>query len=388
MDNITPLLSIIIPTKNRQYYCLRAVEQIVRMNLNDIEIVIQDNSDTDELAGSLRAHIQSENVKYHYHAGVLSFVDNFTEAVDISSGEYLCMIGDDDGILPNITTETQYAKRQGYDAIIPGLNAVYLWPSKKPIIKNSEGGYLCLSCLKAGRRIVNPYKAVNNFFSEGGWESYQTYDLPRLYHGIVSRTALERVRERTGKLFDGLTPDIYMAVALGLTCEKTARIGYPISISGICPSSGSADSATGKHTGQLKDAPHFRGHSHYQWDYMVPYVYSVETIWAETALHALQTFHAKEIYVRFNKSQIAGLLRCKYPCFKEEILRYIKANGLSQLTVLYWQMRRYLVPKIKGLFHLIFGNRSDVMRFYPVKDINKALQIICKVMKDKGMLNG
>ena len=38
------LLSIVIPTRNRQEYCVAAVEQILTLNLNDVEVVIQDNS--------------------------------------------------------------------------------------------------------------------------------------------------------------------------------------------------------------------------------------------------------------------------------------------------------------------------------------------------------
>ena len=67
-----------------------------------------------------------------------------------------------------------------------------------------------------------------------GAQGYQKLNLPRLYHGVVSRKAVKRVFELTGKYFDGLTPDIYMAVALAFTCQKACRIYYPITVSGIC----------------------------------------------------------------------------------------------------------------------------------------------------------
>ena len=96
------LLSIVIPTKNRQQYCLAAVKQIISLNLDKTQVVIQDNSDDRSLEKNLKQVIEYGKVKYHYREGVISFVDNFSEAVSLCDGEYICMIGDDDGILPNI----------------------------------------------------------------------------------------------------------------------------------------------------------------------------------------------------------------------------------------------------------------------------------------------
>ena len=73
-------------------------------------------------------------------------------------------------------------------------------------------------------------------------------------------------------------------------------MNYPITVSGICPTSGSADSATGRHTGKLEDAPHFRGHASYEWDNKAPAIYSVESIWGETVLKALKDFNDIKSY--------------------------------------------------------------------------------------------
>ena len=142
------LLSIVIPTKNRQQYCLAAVKQIISLNLDKTQVVIQDNSDDRSLEKNLKQVIENGKVKYHYREGVISFVDNFSEAVSLCDGEYICMIGDDDGILPNITQVVNTAKERNLDCVIAGLNSVYVWPSNNPIVKGGENGYLCLSYIK------------------------------------------------------------------------------------------------------------------------------------------------------------------------------------------------------------------------------------------------
>ena len=103
-----PRLSIIIPTKNRQRYCLAAVKQILSLGMRDFEICVQDNSDENTLEQEITS-LGSHLVKYNYHKGVLSFVDNFSEAVSLCSGKYACMIGDDDGLLSSIENIVEYA---------------------------------------------------------------------------------------------------------------------------------------------------------------------------------------------------------------------------------------------------------------------------------------
>ena len=103
------VLSIVIPTKNRQKYCIGAVKQILSLNLKNIEICIQDNSDTAELKEIFTKKEYKDIVVYNYLPGILSFVDNFSHAVALCKGKYICMIGDDDGIMPDIMHAVHYA---------------------------------------------------------------------------------------------------------------------------------------------------------------------------------------------------------------------------------------------------------------------------------------
>ena len=70
------LLSIIIPTKNRQKYCIEAVNQIISTLNSGVEIIIQDNSDTAELK-TVVTKLNYDRLVYNYHPGKLSFIDNY-----------------------------------------------------------------------------------------------------------------------------------------------------------------------------------------------------------------------------------------------------------------------------------------------------------------------
>ena len=383
-------LSIIIPTKNRQYYCLYAVKQILSHDWKQIEICIQDNSDNNDLEGDIKK-LGSGNIVYHYHPGILSFVDNFSEAVSLAHGDYLCMIGDDDGILPDIHRLVEDMERQAADAAIPSLNFIYFWPSEKQIVKNGEKGMLVSHLyrehhVKAGEK-VDSHNAVVHLL-RNGVQNYTALNMPRLYHGIVRKDVLDRIKDIAGTYFGGLTPDMYMATALSLVCQKVIRVGYTVTISGICPTSGSSDSATGKHTGELSQAPHFRGHNNYKWDELIPAFYSVDTIWADTLLHTLRDFNRVDLITLFNKSLFAGICLEKYPEFSNLILTHFRGKGCTVNSI----KRSLFKNKLDNLFYRAQGRIKRIINkgigtsttnTYEIPDIIAVEQIICNLKESK-----
>lgn len=367
---MNPILSIVIPTKNRQKYCIEAIKTVVALNDERVEIVIQDNSDEKTLESQIASN--GWNVVYNYHEGVISFVDNFSEAVEKSSGKFLCVIGDDDGVLPNIVQMTEMMDKQNIDCLVPGLYSIYAWPSEKPFFKNAENGYLQLTCKKNKFYEISCAEALSRLLKNAG-QDYQNLHLPRLYHGIVRRSCLDVIKEKTGAYFNGLTPDIYNAVALSLVSPKTVVADFPITVSGMCPKSGSADSATGRHTGSLADAPHFRGHDSYTWDEKIPAVYSVESIWAETVVHALRDFGREDLCEQFNVAGFDRLCYAVYPQFAEEIQKHASDHGVSRGSLLLSKMTYKPKMLIKKCARRVFGTKNSY--FYNVYDITDAIRI-------------
>ena len=363
------LISIVIPTKNRQKYCIEAVKQILSLNIPDIQVCVQDNSNDNILETEIAT---LEGVVYNYHPGILSFVDNFSEAVSLASGEYLCMIGDDDGVLSNILDVTMYMKKEGLDALIPGLNSVYFWPSDNPINETYRNGYLINTPSYKHKRNIDPFKGIKKLNANGAL-NYTNYDLPRLYHGIVRKNVLEEIKNITGNYFNGLTPDIYMATALAFVCKKVVRVEFPITVSGICPTSGSTDSATGKHTGELENAPHFRGHANYQWNKKIPAFYSVETIWAETYIKALIDFKCIDLLDSFNLVKLYTECLNKYPQFKNIITDASNINKVKLSSSLKLFKIGRILNTVRMIIRRIRYGKS--LQYYNVKDISEAANI-------------
>ena len=99
------LLSILIPTRNREKYAIQVIKHILEFNNNNFQLVIQDNSDSKNLEILLDEYKYDSRLNYFYCGNILSFVDNFNLGISNCKGQYLTIIGDDDGINPDPQTD-------------------------------------------------------------------------------------------------------------------------------------------------------------------------------------------------------------------------------------------------------------------------------------------
>jgi glycosyltransferase involved in cell wall biosynthesis len=323
MEN-SPLLSIIIPTRNRQKYAISAITSILGISAPDLELVVQDNSDSRDLEEYILNNVDDPRLKYNYTPTPLSFVDNFDAAIGLASGKYLCLIGDDDGVNPEIIEATRWADTNDIDALKPTVSASYLWPesgvSSTLFTNVSTNGVFTIVPFSGKVIRPDPEVEMRKVVQTGGFKYLET-EIPRLYHGIVKRECLNKVREKTGAFFGGLSPDIFAALAIANFTKNVVSIDYPLTIAGACKSSGSAESARGEHAGNLEDAPHFRYRGTYKWAEIIPRFYSVETIWADTTVAALKALGRDDILRDFNLPLLAAHCVAAHPKYKRIVLR-------------------------------------------------------------------
>ncbi len=279
-----PLISIIIATKNRAIYCEEAVKSILHNIDAYAEVVIQDNSTTDELR-LIFSNLNDTRIIYNYSSRPLSIIDNFNAAISLASGKFTCILGDDDTILPTILPIIKWMDLNDIETVCSNSVIDFIWPNAA--ITAYETGELKIPNYDGNfytQQNINPLIQL----LKKGLLNYQAYNLPRLYHGIVKRELLYNIKAKTGHFLGGLTPDIYATIALSFVSKKHYVVNYPFSIAGACPASASVANLQGKHSGQLKNAPHFINRGNYVWQNEIPKYYSVDTIWAETAITTIK----------------------------------------------------------------------------------------------------
>jgi glycosyltransferase involved in cell wall biosynthesis len=91
--NDQPLISVVIPTYNRETYLEKAIYSVANQTYANIEIIIIDDGSTVNYAESICSKF--DNCKYYYKSnGGLSSARNF--GISVARGDYISFLDDDD----------------------------------------------------------------------------------------------------------------------------------------------------------------------------------------------------------------------------------------------------------------------------------------------------
>lgn len=380
-NEIKPLLTIIIATKNRDIYCFYAAKQILSLPDDNIQLVVQNNSDTNYLEELIAGLMQDKRLKYRYDPEKISSIDNFNRAVSMADGEYVCLLGDDDGINPEIMKIVSWAKMNNISAIKYGLQAGYTWP-KTGVISNKQSGdngVLRITKISCNVSINSTRGELIRLMKDGG-QDYLSRNLVKLYHGIVKREFMEKVKDITSNYFGGLSPDIYSAIALSSLIDKVVCMEYPLTIPGVCSKSTSAASVKGEHTGRLEDAPHLLNRHNYSWADEVPKIYSVDTIWADSALASVKDINDIELFNNFNNVLLSAKCLIKYPQYSKVIRKHYdecckkkKKNIIVAYTAfIYFSFKFISTYLIKGVIRKLSRRKDDYIFINNIENIIEA----------------
>ena len=193
------LLSIVVPTKDRYKYLKQLIIFIDGFATEGLELVIQDNTfDNSEIVEFLRLNERS-HLKYFHNKEQLSMSLNGDLAIDHSTGEYVCFIGDDDGVLPNIIDCVKWMKNNGIEALRPAVT-IYNWPDFLDFSKNNLSGALFYDNFSYDLEKIDSIKSLQKLANHG---FTHIYTIPKVYQGIVKRTCLDEIYKIGGTFSPG-----------------------------------------------------------------------------------------------------------------------------------------------------------------------------------------
>lgn len=235
--------SIVIPTRNRPKTLRHAVATCLdQREFDDYEIVIQDNGDDDEterLIARLAAADPAAKKKLNYHrrGEVCSMSRNFEEAILRSQGEYVIVLGDDDGLVPLALRDLDRLARDTGAAVIRWANGLYTWPS---LTFQDWGNYLAFSLVRC-LAVENGRKGIQKALDTLSYDH-----LPMLYiNAAVHRHVIHVVLNSEGKLFCSRSPDVYSAMTLSYFCGDFLNATVPFSLAGLSSASNGVSTAFG-----------------------------------------------------------------------------------------------------------------------------------------------
>lgn len=302
-----PILSIVIPTHNRSHYAIPTIKSILTIS-KDIQVVVSDSSEIDLLTPTFKYLNENSRLKIIRHTGVVSVVDNFNAALNAADGDYVAFIGDDDFVSCDILTLTKWAKSNNIDSLKLNFPVFYYWPDYKHASRGQfYAGTLQISPFTG---VIEQHKTLEPFFHALENFGGGVFDMPRAYAGIISSSLANKIVDKYGELFGGVSPDIYSSALIANESSNCVSVDFPVVIPGASGKSTAGQSAAGGHRGKLRDNPHIAAFQTLVWDIRIPEFYSVPTVWSFSLLRALEKLAKKnpKLVIKPNFSRL--ILKC------------------------------------------------------------------------------
>ena len=335
---MSPLLSIVVPTKNRYRYLFHLVELIKSFNTSEIELVIQDNSDDNSVFNEYVSNIELPWLKYFYCSERLTSIENYDKAISNSTGRFVCFIGDDDGVVRTIVESCRWMERNNIEAL-RGLKANYYWPET-----GKNGGLTVIEKLNKKIEYLNPILELEKVFKKG-FESID--NIPVLYTGVVRRDILDKIYNDYHTFFPGgASADIANGVALSFYVKRYAKVNIPIVITGTSAMTGGV--ANRRKLLSFSEIPFISSEVGKNWEGYLPQCWSGQLVWPESAIKSLRAL-GKEILIKdFNFTRIFALFILRNSLHLNDYLMYFDNSNKIRVDIM--RLRTYsLIRKIENV---------------------------------------
>ena len=246
-----PRYTVIIPTRNRSEYLKAAIVTVLQQSSNDFELVVSNNHSTDDTAEML-AGFQDARLRIIQPPRPLAMVQHFEWVLKQAKGEWMTLIGDDDGLMPfffefaDALTEGPAAELE----VIYGPRPFYRWPGLEKIYGKDIIRFDANSALE----ILNSETLLQKLACNLSWE----FSVPQFYSGtLFKRSLVERLcnTQANGKIFHSFTPDASSAISILLNTKKILKVGLPLGWEGSSPKSTGAQTFNAqRQSGALKES--------------------------------------------------------------------------------------------------------------------------------------
>jgi glycosyltransferase involved in cell wall biosynthesis len=236
-----PVLTICVPSRNRQPYFRETIEALLENDRADVQFVFADNSDDPSVMNTFLASKSGDSrVTYLPSADrTYSMMENWERAVAAATGRYVTVIGDDDYADPDLAAFLiNLEARVGVIDALTWSGFNYTWP---------VAGAAPLPLQLDIRATVSRFDKRDLVGRAFGWVGALHVPLcgNSVYHGAISRKLLVKIRDTFGgRFFEFPTIDYENAFKVILTGNSFYHVSRPFSVPGVCPASNSAASKT------------------------------------------------------------------------------------------------------------------------------------------------
>ncbi|HEV2802866.1 MAG TPA: glycosyltransferase [Pyrinomonadaceae bacterium] len=230
--------SVLLPTRNRLEYLKYAVETVRRQDYDDWEVIISDNCSEEDIKGYVQS-LGDARIKYFRTDEFIPVTDNWNNALENSSGDYIIMLGDDDCLMKGYfrTVYDLINEYQQPDFIYTSA-FLYVYPG---VYAGSPDGYLQPYGYASFLKLVSNEKPYL-LDKPQALELVKQFMNFRVLYGfnmqfsIISRKFISSLKDK-GPFFQSPFPDYYATNVMFLKAERILICPYPLVTIGVTPKS-------------------------------------------------------------------------------------------------------------------------------------------------------
>ena len=329
--NRVPIVSIVIPTRNRHYYLTRLIHTLLQMEAEDFEVVVHDNSDENSEYLQACGSIEDQRLRYYFNPTRISISENYEQGLSLARGSFVCMIGDDDAVTESIIDLARWMGASGIEAAAT-VYPTYLWPGVGSVLDRAQArGILRLPRYTGSLEYINASSALDAVLASGG---ISLGDLPSVYAGVISKRVLDKLKARVGTYFPGPSPDMANAVGVSAFVDFFVKVSVPIYVAGACPKSGSAEGARHGHVGEVADKAFLAADTVAKWPPEVPFFFSGPTIWAASLISALEATGRGDLRTKLRLDRLYAACTVFHPDYRARVdhLRLKNPESVSSFS--------------------------------------------------------
>lgn len=222
-----PRFSIVVPTRDRPDTLEHCLRSCLTSYPFDVEVVVFDNSQfegTESVVEKLGYVHGNTELVYVESGANLAMSKSWEAAVACARGDYVTVIGDDDGLIPGgLVLAEDLLRRYPFD-LARFAQASYGWPGNPVDEWRNRMGLPLNQSLKvlSGNWMV---KQVVEF-------QFPYRYLPMIYNSFVHRDFLGRIRDKSGELFSALSPDVESGLLFASSSSNYLNCSVPVTIAG------------------------------------------------------------------------------------------------------------------------------------------------------------
>lgn len=228
--------SVLLPTRNRLKYLKYAVDSILAQDYQDWEIIISDNDSEEDIFSYIKS-LNDNRIKYFRTTTFISVTENWNNAINHCTGDYVIMLGDDDILLKRyFSTMIELLQKYNHPNLIYANAYIYTYPGVIP--QHPKGLLHSCASYPVFQNSTEPFWLTKDMAMclVQGHLDFNAHFGTNMQYILMKQSVIEKTKIKN-RFFHSPYPDVYVMNVMILETENILICPKEVVVIGVTPKS-------------------------------------------------------------------------------------------------------------------------------------------------------